>query len=229
MRVIAHALFAVFAGSQIAMADLPWLTNLPQALAQAKQENKNVLVDFTGSDWCGWCMKLEKETFSKPEFLDFAQSHLVLMRIDFPRRQPLPADVQQVNNDLAKKYNVHGYPTVVELSPDGTVLWTQRGYLAGGPSTLIAKLEAVNVQPAVSVAAKEPVNLAAVFAGTPTVRKPGAEPRLQGIFYSAHPMVLLEGKNCEVGDSVSGMRVLRIARDKVTVEWQGKTKDLTMN
>src|SRR5437867_2134511 len=62
-----------------------WLDDLPRGQAQAKTERKFVLIHFSGSDWCGWCMKLRKEVFAKPDFESYARSNLVLVRIDFPK------------------------------------------------------------------------------------------------------------------------------------------------
>jgi protein disulfide-isomerase len=61
-----------------------WETNYSAALEQAAKQNKMVLLDFTGSDWCGWCIKLQKDTFSKPEFQKFAAESLILVELDFP-------------------------------------------------------------------------------------------------------------------------------------------------
>jgi protein disulfide-isomerase len=118
-----------------------WLTDLPQAQARAKSENKLVLLDFTGSDWCGWCIKLDQDTFSKPEFTDYARKNLVLVQLDFPDKKPQADALKQTNAALQKKYNVNGFPTLIAMKPDGTVVWTQTGYLEGGPPALIAKLE----------------------------------------------------------------------------------------
>src|SRR5882762_3146601 len=65
-----------------------WLADLPKAQAQAKAQGKFVLIHFSGSDWCGWCLKLHKEVFLKPEFEAYAKSNLVLVEIDFPKRKP---------------------------------------------------------------------------------------------------------------------------------------------
>src|SRR5512140_2965556 len=68
-----------------ALAELSWMTDVPKALEKAKTENKLVMLDFTGSDWCGWCIKLNKEVFSKPEFIEYAAKNLVAVEVDFPR------------------------------------------------------------------------------------------------------------------------------------------------
>src|SRR5262245_30005189 len=80
-----------------ATAAVSWLTDLPAAEAQAKAEGKFVLINFTGSDWCGWCMKLRKEVFLKSEFNDYAKTNLILVEVDFPKRKPQPAPLQQAN------------------------------------------------------------------------------------------------------------------------------------
>jgi thiol:disulfide interchange protein len=124
-----------------AAADAQWLTSVPEAMAQAKKENKLVLLDFTGSDWCGWCKKLAAETFSKSEFISYASKNLVLVEVDFPAQKQQSAELKAANQALQAKYHVNGYPTLVVLKPDGTVVWTQDGYLAGGPAAMIAKLD----------------------------------------------------------------------------------------
>jgi thioredoxin-related protein len=128
---------------QLLAADAQWLTSVPDATAQAKKENKLILLDFTGSDWCGWCKKLDAETFSKSEFADYAKKNLVLVEVDFPAQKQQSAELKNANKALQEKYKVEGYPTLVVLKPDGTVLWNQSGYLAGGPAAMIAKLNEV--------------------------------------------------------------------------------------
>ena len=126
---------------QAGAAELNWLTDLPKAQAQAKTENKLVLIDFTGSDWCGWCIKLDKDTFSKPEFADYAKKNLVLVQLDFPNKKPQSDELKKANAALQKKYDIKGFPTLIAMTPDGTVVWKQVGYLKGGPPALIAKLD----------------------------------------------------------------------------------------
>jgi protein disulfide-isomerase len=126
---------------QTQAADLNWGTDVPKALAQAKADNKLVLLDFTGSDWCGWCIKLDKETFDKPEFADYAKKNLVLVQLDYPSKKPQSDDLKKANAALQKKYEIEGFPTLIALKPDGTVAWKQVGYLKGGPEAMIAKLD----------------------------------------------------------------------------------------
>jgi thioredoxin-related protein len=141
MKKIIFALLACWMTGQLLAADAQWLTSVPDAMAQAKKENKLVLLDFTGSDWCGWCKKLDKETFSKSGFTSYAGKNLVLVEVDFPAQKQQSAELKAANKALQEKYHVNGYPTLVALKPDGTVVWNQVGYLAGGPEAMIAKLD----------------------------------------------------------------------------------------
>ena len=141
MKKIIFALLTCWMTGQLLAADAQWLTSVPAATAQAKKENKLILLDLTGSDWCGWCKKLDAETFSKSEFTGYARKNLVLVEVDFPAQKPQSAELKAANKALQEKYRVSGYPSLVVLKPDGTVVWNQVGYLAGGPEAMIAKLD----------------------------------------------------------------------------------------
>lgn len=114
-----------------------WGDNYNEALATAAKENKKVLLDFTGSDWCGWCMKLKKETFDQPAFKDFADKNLVLVEVDFPQGKTLPPDVKKQNDSLQEKFKVEGFPTLVLLDSQGKIIKQNSGYLPGGPKAFI--------------------------------------------------------------------------------------------
>ncbi|MEN9574305.1 MAG: Thiol-disulfide isomerase or thioredoxin [Verrucomicrobiota bacterium] len=103
-------------------ADLKWLTDLPQAKAQAKAEGKLVLLDFTGSDFCSSCIRLHKDVFSAKEFAAFAKERLVLMEVDFPLKKKQPAALKAANEALSKEFKVDGYPTLILLASDGKKL-----------------------------------------------------------------------------------------------------------
>jgi len=118
-----------------------WRMDLPGALSQARSENKLVLLDFTGSDWCPWCIKFDQEVLSTGQFAGYAGKNMELVKVDFPRHTPLPADQQRANDALAKQFNVDGYPTYVLLDSAGKELGRQVGYLAGGPDAFISELE----------------------------------------------------------------------------------------
>src|SRR5204863_807913 len=99
-----------------------WLTSYEQAQKEAQEENKLLLLDFTGSDWCGWCIMLDREVFSKPEFKEYAKKNLVLLELDFPRMKKMPPEVTAQNEKLAMKYGIQGFPTVVVFDSNGKPL-----------------------------------------------------------------------------------------------------------
>jgi protein disulfide-isomerase len=107
------------------------------ARERAAKENKLVLLDFTGSDWCGLCIQLEKETFSKPEFQEFAGENLVFVKLDFPRRKEQSAELRRQNSELAHEFGVQGFPTLVLLNSQGRELARNAGYLGGGPEGFV--------------------------------------------------------------------------------------------
>src|SRR5436190_8244706 len=113
MKKLAVGLLTGLTLLQVRGEDLKWLTDLPKAQAQAKTEKKLVMLDFTGSDWCGWCIKLNKEVFSKPEFAEYAKKNIVAVEVDFPNKKKLDAAQKQANDALAKKYEIKGYPTII--------------------------------------------------------------------------------------------------------------------
>jgi protein disulfide-isomerase len=117
-----------------------WLTNFDQAQKEAQSKNRLLLMDFTGSDWCGWCIMLDKEVFSKPEFKDYASKNLILLELDFPRRKQMPPETVAQNERLLAKYGIQGFPTVVVFDSSGKPLGAL-GYQAGGPQPFIAQLE----------------------------------------------------------------------------------------
>jgi protein disulfide-isomerase len=117
-----------------------WLDDLAKAKAQASSEGKRILLDFTGSDWCSWCKKLDAEVFSQQEFKDYAAKHLVLVEVDFPHGFKLSDATKKQNDALAKKYQIQGYPTIIVTSPSGNKKG-QLGYMEGGPKAFIKALE----------------------------------------------------------------------------------------
>jgi|ERR1051325_6618947 protein disulfide-isomerase len=144
MKKIAIGLIACWALLQAGAEELQWLTDLPKAQAKAKKENKLVMLDFTGSDWCGWCIKLNKEVFSKPEFADYAKKNLVLVEVDFPRRKELAAEQKKANEALQAKYRIQGFPTIIVLSGDGKQVG-ELGYM-DSPKKFIAELDKAKKQ-----------------------------------------------------------------------------------
>jgi len=100
----------------------------------AKAEGKDLLVDFTGSDWCGWCIRLHKEVFAHDEWLETVQRDYILVALDFPRSEEVKAQVPNPdrNDELKKKYGIRGFPTILMMTPDGEV-YGRTGYQPGGP------------------------------------------------------------------------------------------------
>lgn len=95
-----------------------WLVDLDEAYAQSVKENKPILANFTGSDWCGWCKKLDADVFSKPEFQEWAKKNVVLLELDFPRRMQIPEKNRQQNAAMQQALEIRGYPTIWALTLD---------------------------------------------------------------------------------------------------------------
>lgn len=89
-----------------------WLVSLDKAYDLSKKTGKPIMANFTGSDWCGWCIKLTAAVFSKPEFKSWAEKNVILLEVDFPRRTQLPQEIQAQNNSLQGAFQVSGFPTV---------------------------------------------------------------------------------------------------------------------
>ena len=145
MKKIALSLIAVFSLLGASAAELEWLTNLAQAKSQAKAENKLVLMDFTGSDWCPPCKKLKKNVFSSEEFATFAKANLVLVEVDFPRTkkqiEKQSDELKKANEALSRKFDIESFPTVVVLSSNGKQLSKESGYDGTSAKDFVAKLE----------------------------------------------------------------------------------------
>jgi len=123
-----------------------WETNIDVAKKRAKEEKKPMLLDFTGSDWCGWCMKLKKEVFDTPEFQQYAKANLVLVELDFPHSKQLPKKEAEQNERLSQEYGVNGFPTIILLNSEGTKV-AATGYQAGGPEKYVEQLKSMLKQP----------------------------------------------------------------------------------
>jgi thioredoxin-related protein len=121
-----------------------WLTNFDDAQKIAVAKHRLILLNFSGSDWCGPCMRLKKEIFNSPEFCAFADTSLVLVNADFPRssKNQLPADQVARNEALAAKYNAEGdFPLTVLLTADGKVLYTWEGLPSDGTTHFIQQIK----------------------------------------------------------------------------------------
>jgi len=132
---------SVFLSGQFARAESGWLNDYKKAQEEAKASNKFLLLNFTGSDWCGWCIKFDREVLSQPQFKDYARDNLVLVELDFPRAKSQSAEVRKQNLELAQHYEVVGFPTIVVLNSDGQAVWHYNGYFPGGSEAFIAELQ----------------------------------------------------------------------------------------
>jgi len=132
---------SIFFFGQVARAESGWLNDYKKAQEEAKASNKILLLNFTGSDWCGWCIKFDRDVLSRPQFKEYARNNLVLVELDFPRVKTQSAELQKQNRQLAQQYEVVGFPTIIALNSDGQKLWEYDGYFAGGPEAFIAELE----------------------------------------------------------------------------------------
>ena len=144
MKIYRFFLFAVasiFISGAFASAESDRLTDYKQAQQEAKAGNKFLLLNFTGSDWCGWCKKFDKEVLLQPEFKDYARDNLVVVELDFPRGKPQTPELRKQNQELAQQYEIVGFPTIVVLSADGQKLWRYDGYFPDGPAAFIAQLQ----------------------------------------------------------------------------------------
>ncbi|MCK5686975.1 thioredoxin family protein [bacterium] len=117
-----------------------WLDSLEKAQKIAVKEKKDILIDFTGSDWCGWCIRLDNEVFSKEEWKKSALKKLVLVKLDFPSKLVQTEEKKKYNRSLSKKYFVQGYPTIILMDATGQV-YGKTGYKKGGPEAYLKHID----------------------------------------------------------------------------------------
>ena len=141
MKKMLIAILAATVLWRVNAAEADWLTDLPKAQAQAKTENKIVLMDFTGSDWCGWCIKFKKEVLDTAAFQEYAAKNVVLVELDYPHKKVQADDLKKANAALKDHYKIEGFPTLIVLDKSGKEIGRQVGYEEGGPKAFIAKLE----------------------------------------------------------------------------------------
>ena len=137
----AAALAALAAGAKTS-TPVGWTDDYDAALKKAAAERKLVVADFSGSDWCGWCKRLDREVFDTEMFRKEATNRFVLLMIDTPMNKSLLSDKAKTQNPaLVKKYAIRGFPTVLMLDQNGKVVH-QTGYQAGGPVPYLEMLNA---------------------------------------------------------------------------------------
>ena len=119
-----------------------WLTSMGEAMAIARRERKVILVNFTGSDWCPWCIRLHDEVLKQKPFLDYAARNLVLLTVDFPRNKWQTPAQKRENEDLSRRYGVEGFPTILLLDANGKVI-ARTGYRRGGAVRYVDHLRSI--------------------------------------------------------------------------------------
>jgi thioredoxin-related protein len=144
-KILVIAFLTLTSMSMQAQEELTWHTDMSKATDISIKENKPLFLFFTGSDWCGWCIRLQKEVFKTPEFIKWAKESVVLVELDFPRKNNQTEAVKTQNAQLQQQLQVRGYPTVwfveVTKTADAKVNLNalgSTGYVAGGPQAWLS-------------------------------------------------------------------------------------------
>jgi thioredoxin-related protein len=146
-----------------------WETDVRKAVDQSIKTNKPMLFFFTGSDWCGWCIRLQREVFKTPEFTEWASKNVILVELDYPRGKAQSPEIQKQNGEMRQVFPVQGFPTIWFAGAekkDAQINFIQlgsTGYVEGGPTSwlavanqYIAKYEKPKTAPAATPAKKKP-------------------------------------------------------------------------
>ena len=143
-KILVIAFLTLTSMSIQAQEELTWHTDMSKATDISIKENKPMFLFFTGSDWCGWCIRLQKEVFKTPEFIKWAKDNVVLVELDFPRKNNQTEEIKSQNAQLQQQLQVRGYPTVWFVSATKTAeakinlnALGSSGYVAGGPKVWI--------------------------------------------------------------------------------------------
>lgn len=120
-------------------SQIEWLTDYTQALEVAKKEHKPVILLFTGSDWCTWCKKLEREVLQQNEFASMCANEFIFVKVDFPHNPRLPSEVEREHRGLKNRYGVRGLPKMVMLNEKQEQI-AYVGYRRGGPKAFAEHL-----------------------------------------------------------------------------------------
>lgn len=140
MKKIVITLLLVIGSMTMQAQELIWQTSLEKASQESMKTKKPLLLFFTGSDWCGWCIRLQNEVLKTPDFAAWAKDNVILVELDFPRRSPQLPETQKQNMELQQILDVRGFPTIWFVNPskqDGKINLDKlgsTGYVAGGPS-----------------------------------------------------------------------------------------------
>ena len=149
MKKIFILAFLIISSFAAQAQDLNWHTDVKEAITISNKEKKPLLMFFTGSDWCGWCIRLQNEVLKTPEFQKWANENVILVELDYPRRTAQTPEVKNQNAELQQAFGIQGFPTVYFTSAetkDGRVNFKglgQTGYVAGGPSAWLAVADGI--------------------------------------------------------------------------------------
>jgi protein disulfide-isomerase len=130
--------------------ELKWETDINKAIAVSNKTKKPMLLFFTGSDWCGWCIRLQKEVLKTPEFATWAKKNVVLVELDYPRKTQQTDVLKAQNAGLQQTFGIQGFPTVyfatAKLNAKKVPAFTgigSTGYVAGGPAAWLAEANGI--------------------------------------------------------------------------------------
>ncbi len=149
MRKLFITLLVVMGSFAVEAQELKWETDINKAISISNKTKKPMLLFFTGSDWCGWCIRLQKEVLKTPEFATWAKKNVVLVELDYPRRTPQSEAIKNQNNGLQQVFGIQGFPTVwfaTAKQKDGKPSYTglgNTGYVAGGPVAWLAVADGI--------------------------------------------------------------------------------------
>jgi thioredoxin-related protein len=125
--------------------ELKWHTDVKEAIKVSNKEKKPLMMFFTGSDWCGWCIRLQNEVLKTPEFTKWAKENVVLVELDYPRRTAQSEEIKKQNAELQQAFGIQGFPTVyfakATVNKEEKVNFEglgSTGYVAGGPTAWLA-------------------------------------------------------------------------------------------
>jgi protein disulfide-isomerase len=149
MKKIFITLFIVLGSFAVQAQELKWETDINNAISISNKTKKPMLLFFTGSDWCGWCIRLQKEVLLTPEFKTWATKNVVLVELDFPRSKPQSEAIKMQNNGMQQAFGIQGFPTIYfatakikEGKPSFTGIGNT-GYVAGGPAAWLAVADGI--------------------------------------------------------------------------------------
>ena len=145
MKKILAVAFLFFISLGINAQELKWHTDVSEAAKLSLEQKKPMLMFFTGSDWCGWCIRLQKEVLKTDDFAKWADKNVILVEFDYPRRTPQDQAVREQNLNMQRMFNVSGYPTVWFVNPEqkegkkvNLDALGSTGYVKGGPDAWLA-------------------------------------------------------------------------------------------